>query len=93
MIYSDFQDLKLSRLGFGCMRFALQEDGEVDQIARDPRYIGLCRIRADRVGIRPVGAKVEHVSERDESEPHEDEDPRDGDEKSDELDDAGRDRR
>ena len=31
MIYNDFKGLKLSRLGFGCMRFALKEDGEVDQ--------------------------------------------------------------
>ncbi len=31
MIYSDFNGLKLSRLGFGCMRFALKEDGEIDQ--------------------------------------------------------------
>ncbi|HCK89241.1 MAG TPA: oxidoreductase [Erysipelotrichaceae bacterium] len=32
MIYSDFQGLKLSRLGFGCMRFALDPaTGEIDQ--------------------------------------------------------------
>ena len=32
MIYSDFQGLKLSRLGFGCMRFASDpETGEIDQ--------------------------------------------------------------
>ena len=32
MIYSDFQGLKLSRLGFGCMRFALDpQTGEIDQ--------------------------------------------------------------
>ena len=31
MIYSDFNGLKLSRLGFGCMRFKMKEDGEVDQ--------------------------------------------------------------
>ena len=31
MIYSDFNGLKLSRLGFGCMRFALKENGEIDQ--------------------------------------------------------------
>ena len=30
MIYSDFHGLKLSRLGFGCMRF-LMKDGEIDQ--------------------------------------------------------------
>ncbi len=31
MIYSDFKGLKLSRLGFGCMRFASGNDGEIDQ--------------------------------------------------------------
>lgn len=32
MIYSDFQGLKLSRLGFGCMRFKTDpETGEIDQ--------------------------------------------------------------
>ncbi len=32
MIYSDFQGMKLSRLGFGCMRFASDpETGEIDQ--------------------------------------------------------------
>lgn len=31
MIYSDFKGLKLSRLGFGCMRFASGSDGEIDQ--------------------------------------------------------------
>ena len=32
MIYSDFQDLKLSQLGFGCMRFATDPStGEIDQ--------------------------------------------------------------
>ena len=31
MIYSDFQGLKLSRLGFGCMRFLKGEDGQIDQ--------------------------------------------------------------
>ncbi len=32
MIYNDFQDLKLSRLGFGCMRFATDPaTGEIDQ--------------------------------------------------------------
>lgn len=32
MIYSDFNGLKLSRLGFGCMRFASDpETGEIDQ--------------------------------------------------------------
>ncbi|MBQ8996280.1 MAG: aldo/keto reductase [Oscillospiraceae bacterium] len=32
MIYSDFHGLKLSRLGFGCMRFAMDPTtGEIDQ--------------------------------------------------------------
>ena len=32
MLYSDFQGLKLSRLGFGCMRFAMDPAiGEIDQ--------------------------------------------------------------
>ena len=31
MIYNDFHGLKLSRLGFGCMRFKYDEKGEVDQ--------------------------------------------------------------
>ncbi len=31
MIYSDFKGKKLSRLGFGCMRFAKNEAGEIDQ--------------------------------------------------------------
>ena len=32
MIYSDFQGLKLSRLGFGCMRFKTDPaTGEIDQ--------------------------------------------------------------
>ena len=32
MIYNDFNGLKLSRLGFGCMRFALDPaTGEIDQ--------------------------------------------------------------
>ncbi|MBQ1788444.1 MAG: aldo/keto reductase, partial [Erysipelotrichaceae bacterium] len=32
MIYSDFHGLKLSRLGFGCMRFITDPNtGEVDQ--------------------------------------------------------------
>ncbi|MBQ9824070.1 MAG: aldo/keto reductase, partial [Solobacterium sp.] len=32
MIYSDFQGLKLSRLGFGCMRFAADPStGEINQ--------------------------------------------------------------
>ena len=31
MIYNDFKGLKLSRLGFGCMRFAKDETGAIDQ--------------------------------------------------------------
>ena len=32
MIYNDFNGLKLSRLGFGCMRFALDpETNTIDQ--------------------------------------------------------------
>jgi len=31
MIYNDFNGEKLSRLGFGCMRFAKNEAGEIDQ--------------------------------------------------------------
>ena len=31
MIYNDFRGLKLSRLGFGCMRFKTDENGEIDQ--------------------------------------------------------------
>ncbi len=31
MIYNDFHGLKLSRLGFGCMRFLKGEDGQIDQ--------------------------------------------------------------
>ncbi|MBP5212756.1 MAG: aldo/keto reductase [Pyramidobacter sp.] len=31
MIYSDFKGEKLSRLGFGCMRFAKNDAGEIDQ--------------------------------------------------------------
>jgi predicted aldo/keto reductase-like oxidoreductase len=31
MIYNDFNGLKLSRLGFGCMRFKREDNGEVDQ--------------------------------------------------------------
>ena len=31
MIYSDFKGKKLSRLGFGCMRFVKNEAGEIDQ--------------------------------------------------------------
>lgn len=31
MIYRDFQDLKLSMLGFGTMRLPLQENGEIDE--------------------------------------------------------------
>ncbi len=31
MIYRDFQDLKLSLLGFGTMRLPLKEDGSVDE--------------------------------------------------------------
>ena len=31
MIYSDYQGLRLSRLGFGCMRFHQLENGEIDQ--------------------------------------------------------------
>ena len=30
MIYRDFKDLKLSLLGFGCMRLPLNEDGSID---------------------------------------------------------------
>lgn len=31
MIYKDFQGIKLSQLGFGCMRLPLLEGGEIDQ--------------------------------------------------------------
>ena len=31
MLYSDFQDLKLSRLGFGTMRLPQREDGSIDE--------------------------------------------------------------
>ena len=31
MIYSDFQDLQLSRLGFGAMRLPTQENGSIDE--------------------------------------------------------------
>ena len=31
MIYSNVQDMKISRLGFGCMRFKFDENGEIDQ--------------------------------------------------------------
>ena len=31
MIYSDFQDLKLSRLGFGAMRLPTLPDGSIDE--------------------------------------------------------------
>ena len=31
MIYSDFNGIKLSRLGFGCMRFKTDDNGEIDQ--------------------------------------------------------------
>ncbi len=31
MIYSDFNGLRLSRLGFGCMRFTTRENGKIDQ--------------------------------------------------------------
>ncbi len=31
MIYNEFKGMKLSRLGFGCMRFAMKEDGTIDQ--------------------------------------------------------------
>ena len=31
MIYNDYKGLKLSRLGFGCMRFKTDESGEIDQ--------------------------------------------------------------
>ena len=33
MIYNDFQDLSLSRLGFGTMRLPLKPDGSVDEAA------------------------------------------------------------
>ena len=38
MIYNDFKGMKLSRLGFGCMRFALKEDGTVDQDKVDKMF-------------------------------------------------------
>ena len=31
MIYSNFQDKKLSMLGFGTMRLPLKPDGEIDE--------------------------------------------------------------
>lgn len=31
MLYSDFQDLKLSKLGFGTMRLPVKEDGAIDE--------------------------------------------------------------
>lgn len=31
MIYTDFKDLKVSKLGFGCMRLPVLEDGRIDQ--------------------------------------------------------------
>ncbi len=31
MIYNDFKGMKLSRLGFGCMRFKMDDNGEIDQ--------------------------------------------------------------
>ena len=31
MIYNEFKGMKLSRLGFGCMRFKTDENGEIDQ--------------------------------------------------------------
>lgn len=35
MLYKDFQETRLSRLGFGCMRLPLKESGEIDQPALD----------------------------------------------------------
>ncbi len=35
MLYNDFQDLKLSALGFGAMRLPLLADGGVDQAEVD----------------------------------------------------------
>lgn len=35
MLYNDFQDLKLSALGFGAMRLPLLADGEIDQAELD----------------------------------------------------------
>ncbi|MBO2528198.1 MAG: oxidoreductase [Clostridiales bacterium] len=35
MLYSDFQDLKLSKLGFGTMRLPTKEDGSIDEEKTD----------------------------------------------------------
>ena len=35
MIYKDFQDLKLSALGFGTMRLPVLADGSIDQAEVD----------------------------------------------------------
>ena len=38
MIYNEFKGMKLSRLGFGCMRFAMKDDGTVDQDKVDKMF-------------------------------------------------------
>ena len=38
MIYNDFDGMKLSRLGFGCMRFLKNEEGQIDQEKVDAMF-------------------------------------------------------
>ena len=39
MIYNEFQGMNLSRLGFGCMRFAMDPaTGEIDQAKVDAMF-------------------------------------------------------